>query len=560
MSRKKSKITSLEDARQLMAEATREWAPDAENAAANSESAPVELSAPQAPSSDIGPLTFVADPYGISLDEVADAQAIDTVDINDDVEEDEDESELEASDDAELDEERSEISISALRSREDSEQEDEQKSESIYMTEEELAALEAADESEDEWVEASAGESETEEEEESPEESDESEGANDSESMDEPELDLTQSLSLDALDSVAAAIAIEEEKEAEAAAERLAQQKIEDEARLAAEIAEDEALAAELARQDAEGAEQDPELLAALPSLPVADENGVLDLREVESCIEALLFMTDKPMSEKRLRELLGPDFGDEIFAQAIASLQERYQSPAHGIELAQVSGGWQLRTKPGRAALARKLAKVQTQRLSGGGMETLAIVAYKQPVLKDEIDTIRGVDSSHFIRGLLDKKLIQITGRSELPGRPMLYATTPDFLELFSLQSLEALPSLKELEQMVPASQTKDPSEEDPRVREMRKLVGQMKADNSTSLIYDPREDEKLLQEIKDKVQEIPTSTPYLDEQKAQEKAAKDAAKAAVLAAEAAGQDPAQLAAEAAMAAVEPGATPSMI
>jgi segregation and condensation protein B len=511
--------------------------------------------AAQAPSNDIGPLTFVADPYGLSLDEIANAQAIDTIDINDDAEAGEEE-EIE---DEEFDEERSEISISALRTREDSEQEDEEKSESIYMTEEELAALEAADESEDEWVEASADESE-EDEEENAEESHESVDENESESMDEPELDLTQSLSLDALDSVAAAIAVEEEKEAEAAAERLAQQKVEDEARLAAEIAEDEALAAELARQDAEGSEQDPELLAALPSLPVADESGVLDLREVESCIEALLFMTDKPMSEKRLRELLGPDFGDEIFAQAIASLQERYQSPAHGIELAQVSGGWQLRTKPGRAALARKLAKVQTQRLSGGGMETLAIVAYKQPVLKDEIDTIRGVDSSHFIRGLLDKKLIQITGRSELPGRPMLYATTPDFLELFSLQSLEALPSLKELEQMVPASQTKDPSEEDPRVREMRKLVGQMKADNSTSLIYDPREDEKLLQEIKDKVQEIPTTTPYLDEQKAQEKAAKDAAKAAALAAEAAGQDPAQLAAEAAMAAVEPGATPAMI
>jgi segregation and condensation protein B len=557
MSRKKSKITSLEDARQLMAEATREWAPDAENPGSASGTAPLESTdaAAQAPSNDIGPLTFVADPYGLSLDEIANAQAIDTIDINDDAEAGEEE-EIE---DEEFDEERSEISISALRTREDSEQEDEEKSESIYMTEEELAALEAADESEDEWVEASADESE-EDEEENAEESHESVDENESESMDEPELDLTQSLSLDALDSVAAAIAVEEEKEAEAAAERLAQQKVEDEARLAAEIAEDEALAAELARQDAEGSEQDPELLAALPSLPVADESGVLDLREVESCIEALLFMTDKPMSEKRLRELLGPDFGDEIFAQAIASLQERYQSPAHGIELAQVSGGWQLRTKPGRAALARKLAKVQTQRLSGGGMETLAIVAYKQPVLKDEIDTIRGVDSSHFIRGLLDKKLIQITGRSELPGRPMLYATTPDFLELFSLQSLEALPSLKELEQMVPASQTKDPSEEDPRVREMRKLVGQMKADNSTSLIYDPREDEKLLQEIKDKVQEIPTSTPYLDEQKAQEKAAKDAAKAAALAAEAAGQDPAQLAAEAAMAAVEPGATPAMI
>jgi segregation and condensation protein B len=526
MSRKKSKITSLEDAKQLLAEATREWGPDA--------GAAESFEAPRAQATDdIGPLTFVADPYGLSIEDVAEAQATEYVEIND--EEDESEETLEADSDEEWteeEEERSEISISALRSGSDDEDEessDDEEEESIYVTEEELAEQEAA-----------------------------LEFASDSD--EEPELDLGKSLSLDALESVAAAIAVEDEKEAAALAERVAQQKVDDEVRLAAEIAEDEALTAELARQDAEGSDVDPELLAALPSQPLADENGTLDLREVESCIEALLFMTDKPMSEKRLRELLGPDFGDEIFAQALVSLLERYQSPAHGIELAQVSGGWQLRTKPGRAALARKLAKVQTQRLSGGGMETLSIIAYKQPVLKDEIDTIRGVDSSHFIRGLLDKKLIQITGRSELPGRPMLYATTPDFLELFGLQSLEALPSLKELEQMVPASQTKDPSEEDPRVREMRKLVGQMKADNSTSLIYDPKEDEKLLQEIRERVQEIPSSTPYLDEQKAQEKAAKDAAKAAAHAAEAAGQDAAQLAAEAVMAATEPGATPSLI
>ena len=537
MSRKKSKITSLEDAKQLLAEATREWGPDAHAAEPN------EAQQSQTAEEEIGPLTFVADPYGLSLEDVADAQATEHVEINDD-EEQEHEEEYEEDNSGYEDEERSEISISALRSdadEEDSSEEEEEaeEKESIYVTEEELAEHEAALE----FAEQEA-----------------SEENSDEDSEEEPELDLGKSLSLDALESVAAAIVIEDEKEAAALAERLAQQKVDDEARLAAEIAEDEALAAEMARQDAEGSDQDPEVLAALPSEPVADENGVLDLREVESCIEALLFMTDKPMSEKRLRELLGPDFGDEIFAQALVSLQERYQSPAHGIELAQVSGGWQLRTKPGRAALARKLAKVQTQRLSGGGMETLAIIAYKQPVLKDEIDTIRGVDSSHFIRGLLDKKLIQITGRSELPGRPMLYATTPDFLELFGLQSLEALPSLRELEQMVPASQTKDPSEEDPRVREMRKLVGQMKADNSTSLIYDPKEDEKLLQEIRERVQEIPSSTPYLDEQKAQEKAAKDAAKAAAQAAEAAGQDAAQLAAEAAMAATEPGATPSLI
>jgi segregation and condensation protein B len=516
MSRKNSKKSLNENSplHTNLQDASNEWAPE-----------PTE-----GPS---GPVTFVADPFGFPMDDVAKAQLIEDADLEDleDAEEDETHATEEWSTEADEDsishddeeEEHSVIDMASLRA-------------SWSASPEEKSEL-SLDSASADW--------------ESEEESDE---------QGEPEIDLSKSVSLDTLDHVAAAIAIEEEKDAVEMAERLAEQKIQDEARLAAEIAEDEALAAELARQDAEGADQDPELLAALPSLPVADENGVLDLREVESCIESLLFMTDKPMSEKRLRELLGPDFGDEIFAQALESLQERYQSPAHGIELAQVSGGWQLRTKPARAALAKKLAKIQTQRLSSGAMETLSIIAYKQPVLKDEIDTIRGVDSSHFIRGLLDKKLIQITGRSELPGRPMLYATTTEFLELFGLANLEAMPSLRELEQMVPASQTKDPSEEDPRVREMRKLVGQMKADNSTSLIYDPKEDEKLLQEIRERVQEIPSSTPYLEEQRAQEKAGRDAAKAAAIAAEAAGQDPAQIAAEAAMASVEPGATPQLL
>jgi len=213
------------------------------------------------------------------------------------------------------------------------------------------------------------------------------------------------------------------------------------------------------------------------------------------------------------------------LFTQALAGLQARYQAMHHGFELIEVAGGWQLRTKPGRAALAKKLAKVQTQRLSSGGMESLAIIAYRQPVMKEEVDKIRGVDSSYFIRGLLDKKLIAITGRSELPGRPMLYSTTETFLELFGLKDLAGLPSLRELEQMVPASQSQNPEDEDPRVREMRKLVSKMKSDTSTTLLYNPEEDERILTEIRERVQAIPTSTPYLDEQKALEKAAKVAA-----------------------------------
>jgi segregation and condensation protein B len=292
---------------------------------------------------------------------------------------------------------------------------------------------------------------------------------------------------------------------------------------LARQIAEDEALQKSLAEADEQDEQNDAELQAALPTV---NESGELDLAEVQSCIESLLFISDKAISVEKLRELLGPNFTPAIFQEAITELCDRYKQTHHGIELVKVGGGYQFRTKPGRAPLARKLAKIQSQRLSGGAMESLAIIAYKQPVLKDDIDKIRGVDSSYFIRGLLDKKLIKISGRSELPGRPMLYSTTHEFLEVFGLADLSAMPALRELENMVPASIAK--GEEDPRVKEMRQLVNQMTTDTSTSLNYDPKEDEKLLQEIRERVNAIPSSTPTLDAQKdAQKEAAKEEMKA---------------------------------
>jgi len=301
---------------------------------------------------------------------------------------------------------------------------------------------------------------------------------------------------------------------------------------LATQIAEDEALAqvlaAEAPSEEIEAAEElDPELQAALPKGPEHSADGTpdpnYDLSEIESCVEALLFMMDKPVSAEKLHEMLGPDFSLSLFQEALTTLQARYQASCHGIELAQIAHGYQFRTKPGRAALARKLAKVQTQRLSSGAMETLAIIAYRQPVMKDDIDKVRGVDSSHFVRGLLERKLIRISGRSELPGKPMLYVTSPEFLEVFGLKELAAMPSLRELEQMLPASQSKNPddADEDPRVREMRRLVADMKTNSQSILDYDPKEDERILKEIREKVNAIPTSTPTLEAQKQAEKLA---------------------------------------
>jgi segregation and condensation protein B len=289
---------------------------------------------------------------------------------------------------------------------------------------------------------------------------------------------------------------------------------------LAKQIAEDVALERAVKEEAENDLANDPELRAALPREPEETESGELDLREMESCIEALLFMSERPLSANKLRDLLGPEMSLHYFQEALTNLQARYARFSHGIELAEIAHGYQFRTKPVRAALAKKLAKIQTQRLSTGAMESLAIIAYKQPVMKDDIDKIRGVDSSHFIRGLLDKKLIKIAGRSELPGRPMVYATSNEFLEIFSLKSLDSLPPLKELESMIPGSQSGNPDDGDPRVKKMRELVSQMNSDKSVSLMYDPKEDEKFLTEIRERVKSIEINPPTLVAEKERQKA----------------------------------------
>lgn len=312
------------------------------------------------------------------------------------------------------------------------------------------------------------------------------------------------------LDGLKQAMDAETERQLGELEELTAETAVEASARLAQEIAEDEALAREML---AEAASEDFD--EAGSSGQLADQP--LSLEEMQSSVEALLFMSDKPVSLNRFKDMLGERFDSEMFNAAIGALTERYQAATHGIQLTQVAGGYQLRTKPDRAWLSRKMAKVQTQRLSSGAMETLAIIAYKQPVLKEDIDKVRGVDSSHFVRILLDKKLIEMTGRSELPGRPIVYGTTKEFLEIFGLNDLNDMPPLRELEQMVPTSKT---GEDDPRVREMRRLVGEMKASNESLLHYDPKEDEKILQDIRERVNSIPTSSPTVEAQKEAAKA----------------------------------------
>ena len=171
-------------------------------------------------------------------------------------------------------------------------------------------------------------------------------------------------------------------------------------------------------------------------------EEAPLDGSQMESIIESLLFASDKVLGLTELKRLLGERDGKKVTAAVEALLERRKGS---GIEVVHVANGWHLRTNPEHARWVSKLLAGRPMRLSRAMMETLAIVAYRQPVTRPEIDDIRGVDCGPVLKTLLDRGLIRIIGKKEEVGRPLLYGTTPEFLRVFSLGELSDLPTLRE-------------------------------------------------------------------------------------------------------------------
>jgi segregation and condensation protein B len=160
------------------------------------------------------------------------------------------------------------------------------------------------------------------------------------------------------------------------------------------------------------------------------------------SIVESMLFASDKPLGLSDLKRLIGIRDGKKI-AAALEELTE--QRMGTGIEVASLSNGWMLRTNPDNAAWVSRLLVGKPMRLSRAMLETLAIVAYRQPVTRPEIDDIRGVDCGPVLKTLLDRGLVRIIGKKEEVGRPMLYGTTPEFLRIFNLRELAELPTLRE-------------------------------------------------------------------------------------------------------------------
>ena len=162
--------------------------------------------------------------------------------------------------------------------------------------------------------------------------------------------------------------------------------------------------------------------------------------------IEALLLSGNRPSSEARLAELLGLEgkAADESVRTAIDELNRDYESSGRAFRAQRVAGGWQLFTLPAFAPLvSRLLQDHRDARLSQPALETLSIIAYRQPIMRAEIEAIRGVACGEVLRALLERRLIKSAGRAQQPGRPMLYGTTPNFLKVFGLPGLDALPVL---------------------------------------------------------------------------------------------------------------------
>ncbi len=167
----------------------------------------------------------------------------------------------------------------------------------------------------------------------------------------------------------------------------------------------------------------------------------------VRAILEALLLVSDRPSSVEQLHEATGID--RPRLQQALLDFSQQLTERAGGLTLVEVAGGWQLRTHPSTVEYVRRFLRVRPQRLTRAAVETLAIIAYRQPVTRPDIEEIRGVDSAAVVKALLERRLIKILGKKEEVGRPILYGTTREFLEFFALKDLSALPTLHEFHEL---------------------------------------------------------------------------------------------------------------
>ncbi|MBU6480943.1 MAG: SMC-Scp complex subunit ScpB [Nitrospirae bacterium] len=192
----------------------------------------------------------------------------------------------------------------------------------------------------------------------------------------------------------------------------------------------------------------------------VNSQAEAIGARELKAILEAVLFVSPEPVPVARLMSILGTVSKAEV-VQALELLTHDLDQDGRGIQLVQVAGGYRLVTKQEYGPWLKRMDKAKAaQKLSRSALESLAIIAYKQPLVRSEIEEIRGVETSGVLRTLCERKLVRIVGRKDVPGRPIMYGTTKFFLEHFGLQDLSQLPPLREFKELGESEQALLPIE----------------------------------------------------------------------------------------------------
>ncbi len=171
-------------------------------------------------------------------------------------------------------------------------------------------------------------------------------------------------------------------------------------------------------------------------------------MENIKHIIESLLFVAEEPLTVDKIKRITTYAETKEI-KDALAALSTEYEARLGGFYLDEVAGGYQIRTRPEYTEWIRKLIQTKPLRLSKAALETLVIIAYKQPIIRSDVEHLRGVDCGGVLRVLLERKFIRVLGRREIAGRPLIYATTKRFLEVFDLKDLKDLPTPKEIEEL---------------------------------------------------------------------------------------------------------------
>lgn len=278
---------------------------------------------------------------------------------------------------------------------------------------------------------------------------------------------------------------------------------------------ETETLTLETADVDLEGSE-----LAVFESIEIDEVNFVED-EQAESIIESILFASDRPVSLATITEVFkGTNIKKTHVRKLIDNLSVEYAGGRRGVSLEEITGGYQLRTKIDNMNFLKGTVKARPFKLSGPALETLSIVAYKQPVVKSEIDQIRGVESGHLLRALMEKGLCTFEGKAEnLPGRPMQYGTTRRFLEIFGLRNIKELPTLSQIDELLPEGITEEEA------KPTLSMVTDSMSEEVRDVSYSQGEEE--LVKIESELSEISTSSDFFEQEKVRQKQKKDAEKA---------------------------------